>query len=96
MKINKRSREIAALVVSASVPSTVISAVGTFGLASTGTAISTLSGAAATNATLAWLGGGAIAAGGLGMTAGVVVLGGVTVGTYIGVRAVINKVNKDK
>jgi hypothetical protein len=33
--------------------------VGTLGSASTGTAIATLSGAAATNATLAWLGGGA-------------------------------------
>ena len=34
----------------------------TFGVASTGTAISALSGAAATNAALAWLGGGALAA----------------------------------
>lgn len=42
----------------------------TFGVASTGTAISALSGAAATNAALAWLGGGAIAAGGGGMVAG--------------------------
>lgn len=42
----------------------------TFGVASTGTAISALSGAAATNAALAWLGGGAIATGGGGMVAG--------------------------
>ena len=42
----------------------------TFGVASTGTAISSLSGAAATNAALAWLGGGALAAGGGGMAAG--------------------------
>ena len=42
----------------------------TFGVASTGTAISTLSGAAASNAALAWLGGGALAAGGGGMAAG--------------------------
>ena len=42
----------------------------TFGVASTGTAISTLSGAAATNAALAWLGGGAVWAGGGGMVAG--------------------------
>lgn len=42
----------------------------TFGTASTGTAISALSGVAATNAALAWLGGGALAAGGGGMTAG--------------------------
>ncbi|WP_219814289.1 MULTISPECIES: hypothetical protein [unclassified Rathayibacter] len=42
----------------------------TFGTASTGTAISTLSGAAASQAALAWLGGGAIAAGGGGTVAG--------------------------
>ena len=42
----------------------------TFGTASTGTAISTLSGAAATNAALAWLGGGSVAASGGGMVAG--------------------------
>lgn len=47
------------------------------GTASTGTAIGTLSGAAATNATLAWLGGGAVSAGGAGMTGGMVVLGGI-------------------
>ena len=39
-------------------------AVGAFGAASTGTAIAGLSGVAATNATLAWLGGGSLAAGG--------------------------------
>ena len=42
----------------------------TFGTASTGTAISALSGVAAENAALAWLGGGALAAGGGGMSAG--------------------------
>ncbi len=42
----------------------------TFGTASTGTAITALSGAAASNAALAWLGGGALAAGGGGMAAG--------------------------
>ncbi|WP_308119280.1 hypothetical protein [Rhodococcus sp. BP-332] len=42
----------------------------TFGTASTGTAISALSGAAASNAALAWLGGGAVAAGGGGTAAG--------------------------
>ncbi|PAX53254.1 hypothetical protein [Brunnivagina elsteri] len=49
------------------------------GAASTGTAISSLSGAAAWNATLAWFGGGAIAAGGGGMALGTIVLGGITV-----------------
>lgn len=42
----------------------------TFGVASTGTAISTLSGAAATSAALAWLGGGTLAIGGGGAAAG--------------------------
>ena len=42
----------------------------TFGTASTGTAISALSGAAAQSAALAWLGGGALTAGGGGMAAG--------------------------
>ena len=45
--------------------------------ASTGAAISSLSGAAAGNATLAWLGGGSLAAGGGGMAAGAVVLTGI-------------------
>jgi hypothetical protein len=55
-----------------------VAGVGAFATASTGTAIGSLSGAAATNATLAWLGGGSIAAGGGGMAAGMVVLGGIT------------------
>ena len=49
------------------------------GVASTGTAISSLSGAAATNAMLAWFGGGAVAAGGGGMALGAAVLGGITI-----------------
>lgn len=53
--------------------------------ASTGTAISTLSGAAATNATLAWLGGGALSAGGFGMTGGMVALGGIVAGPALAV-----------
>lgn len=57
--------------------------VSALGVASTGTFISTLSGAAATNAIYAALGGGAIAAGGGGMAAGVVVLGGATLGIGI-------------
>ncbi len=51
-------------------PTTAMGIATTFGVASTGTAISALSGAAATNAALAWLGGGALAAGGGGMIAG--------------------------
>jgi outer membrane murein-binding lipoprotein Lpp len=52
------------------------SLVALVGSASTGTTIGTLSGAAATNATLAWFGGGALAAGGAGMAGGMLVLGG--------------------
>ncbi|MDF4744679.1 hypothetical protein P3545_17245 [Vibrio parahaemolyticus] len=48
--------------------------------ASTGTAIGSLSGAAATNATMAWLGGGSLASGGFGMAGGVVVLGTLATG----------------
>ena len=51
-----------------------------FAAASTGTAISSLSGAAATNATLAFFGGGSLAAGGIGMAGGAVVLGGLVAG----------------
>lgn len=47
----------------------------TFGVASTGTAISALSGAAATKAALAWLGGGALSAGGGGVAAGQLLIG---------------------
>jgi hypothetical protein len=59
--------------------------VGLLGTASTGTAIGTLSGVAATNATLAWLGGGSLAAGGLGMAGGTVVLGGIVAGPVLAV-----------
>lgn len=70
----------------AGVPSLVTGAVSALATASTGTAISTLSGAAATNATLAWLGGGSLAAGGGGIAAGSAVLTGIT-GATMGVFA---------
>lgn len=60
----------AGVAVAALGPTAAMGIATTFGIASTGTAISTLSGAAATNAALAWLGGGALAAGGGGMAAG--------------------------
>ncbi|NLA65298.1 MAG: hypothetical protein GX862_05115 [Leucobacter sp.] len=66
-------------------PAIVTGTVATLATASTGTAISTLSGAAASNAVLAWLGGGSLAAGGGGMAAGAVVLTGITVGATAGV-----------
>ena len=55
-------------------------AVMALGTASTGTAIASLSGVAATNATLAAIGGGSIAAGGGGMALGSALLSGATLG----------------
>ncbi|CEQ15161.1 hypothetical protein [Paraclostridium sordellii] len=63
---------------SAAMSSLTTSLVANFGVASTGTAISSLSGAAAQRATLAALGGGAINAGGAGMAGGQVMLGGIS------------------
>jgi hypothetical protein len=54
-----------------------MSGAAAYGTASTGTAISSLSGAAAQNATLAYLGGGSLASGGLGMTGGAIALTGI-------------------
>jgi hypothetical protein len=51
-------------------PTAAMGVATTFGVASTGTAIASLSGAAADSAALAWLGGGALAAGGGGTAAG--------------------------
>ncbi len=56
-----------------------VALVGLFGTASTGTAIGGLGGAAAWNATLAWLGGGSLATGGGGMALGSIVLGGIAI-----------------
>lgn len=61
----------------------------TFACASTGTAIAALHGAAATNATLAFFGGGSLAAGGLGMAGGVMVLGGLVAGPALLVMGLI-------
>lgn len=60
----------AGVAVAALGPTAAMGIATTFGVASTGTAISALSGAAAINAALAWLGGGALAVGGGGMAAG--------------------------
>lgn len=51
-------------------PTAAMGVATTFGVASTGAAISSLNGIAATNAALAWLGGGTLAAGGGGVAAG--------------------------
>lgn len=56
-------------------PTALVSFATTFGTASTGTAISALSGAAADSAILAYIGGGALAAGGGGTALGSTILG---------------------
>jgi hypothetical protein len=63
--------------------------VGLLASASTGTAIASLSGAAATNATLAWLGGGSLAAGGFGIAGGTAVLGGIVAGPAIAITGLV-------
>ena len=72
-------------------PTVAMGVATTFGVASTGTAISELAGAAATKAALAWLGGGALSAGGGGMAAGkaLLALAGPVGWTLAGCSAVI-------
>lgn len=64
-------------------------AVTALGTASTGTAIASLSGVAATNATLALLGGGTLATGGGGMAAGAIALSAATFGVGLLVGGII-------
>jgi len=70
--------------------------VGTYGTASTGTAISGLSGAAASNAILAWLGGGSLAAGGGGMAVGTAMLGGVVLVPTAIILAIFSHLSANK
>lgn len=73
---------------------------GLVGTASTGTAIGTLSGVAATNASLAWLGGGTLAAGGTGVAGGMAVLCGVALaplaiaGMWLGQESGSRRINE--
>lgn len=74
-----------------------VGGVGLFATAGTGTAISTLSGPVAINATLAWLGGGTLASGGLGMAGGMWVLGGIVAAPLVAVTSfVIAKFSEGK
>lgn len=72
-----------------------VTAVGAYGAASTlatastGTAISSLGGAAASNATLAFFGGGSVASGGLGIAGGTAVLGGLVAGPTLLIMGLI-------
>jgi hypothetical protein len=70
--------------------------VSALGVASTGTAIGGLSGAAASHAALAWFGGGSLATGGGGMALGSVVLGGLVILPLIGVAAWLGHRAADK
>lgn len=72
------------------------SAATTFATASTGTAIASLSGVAASNATLAFFGGGSLAAGGLGMAGGTAVLGGLVAGPALLVMGIITSAKAGK
>ena len=72
------------------------SATMTFAAASTGTAIASLSGVAATNATLAFLGGGSLAAGGGGMALGSTILGGAVAGPAIAILGVVINASANK
>lgn len=80
-----------------------LTALGAYGLvgalgtvATTGTAIGGLSGAAASSATLAWLGGGALAAGGLGIAGGTAVLGGIAAAPVVIAFGVFRQVKAGK
>ncbi|WP_300827129.1 hypothetical protein [Helicobacter sp. UBA3407] len=66
-----------------------VGGVGMLATAGTGTAISSLSGVAATNATLAWLGGGTLASGGLGIAGGMWVLGGIVAAPLVAVTSIV-------
>ncbi|BDA80179.1 hypothetical protein LPTSP3_g31090 [Leptospira kobayashii] len=70
--------------------------VGNFGVASTGTAIGSLSGIAATNAILAWFGGGSIAAGGGGMLIGSFVVGGIIAVPTIAITGIFQHLSANK
>lgn len=82
-------------VIGASVGAGAMAGLGAFGgagllaTASTGAAISSLTGVAATNATLAWFGGGSLAAGGLGVAGGAAILGGIVAAPAIAIAGAI-------
>ena len=66
-----------------------MAAAAAWGTASTGTAISSLSGAAAYNASMAMYGGGTLAAGGGGTATGVIVVGGAVVFVAVAATAAV-------
>ncbi|MGL2798930.1 glycine zipper family protein [Helicobacter pylori] len=64
--------------------------------ATSGVAIAELSGVAATNATLAWLGGGALSVGGFGMVGGMAVLGGLVAGPALAILGALSAAKMEK
>jgi hypothetical protein len=72
------------------------SATVALGTAGTGTAIATLHGVAATNATLAFLGGGSLAAGGLGVSGGIAILGGLVAAPALLITGIIIDAKAEK
>ena len=70
--------------------------ISTYGAASTGTAIASLSGVAATNATLAWLGEGSLAAGGGGIAAGSAILGGIVAIPALAITGIFSHLKANK
>ena len=76
-----------AAVAGAATGAATIGLVTAFGTASTGTALATLSGPAYVHATLAALGGGSLASGGLGMAGGAAVLGAVVAAPMLAVAS---------
>ncbi len=105
-KITNQYREVDFLdatgTLGASVLGGVLAAYGAYAgvgmLASTagGVAIAELSGVAATNATLAWLGGGALSVGGFGMVGGMAVLGGLVAGPALAILGAISASKMEK
>ncbi len=79
--------ELAGFGAGASAATGTLALVSAYATAGTGTAISGLSGVAATNASLAWLGGGATAVGGLGTGGGALLVGGIAAIAAIAVAA---------
>lgn len=82
---------VGSTIVGVATPFAIRTGVMSLATASTGTAIAGLSGAAAFNATMAWLGGGALASGGGGMALGAVVLNVAIVGPTLLVAGITVK-----
>ncbi|RVZ04014.1 glycine zipper family protein [Helicobacter pylori] len=105
-KITNQYREVDFFDVSGAVAGSVIGGVlaaygaytGVGMLASTagGVAIAELSGVVATNATLAWLGGGALSVGGFGMVGGMAVLGGLVAGPALAILGALSADEMEK